>query len=157
MSKSWYNNLIEHIKKKNYFPNSNILFLSLFLFILFLVVEVTLRIWDLYKHIPMVDVPSHLFAGMAVACLAYWIYSLSPAKHKNLMAIIVTIIISIIWELLEIVQEELSPDPPYLADFFFWDGFWDIIVAVAGGAILLFIILPLLRKKTTFFKLPIIR
>lgn len=148
----WYKILIKHLKKNNYFPNSNLLFLSLFLFILFLVVEVTLRIWDLYKHIPMVDVPSHFFAGMAVGCLTYWIYLMTPAKHKNLMALFITIIISLIWELLEIVQEKLLPDPPHLSDFFFWDGVWDTVVAIIGATILLYVILPYLRKKTSFFK-----
>lgn len=147
----WYKSVKKHLKRKNHFPNNNLLFLSLFLFILFLIVEVILRIWDLYRHVPMVDVPSHFFAGMAVACLTYWIYSLAPTKHKNLLAIVVTIIISLIWEFLEIIQERLTPDPPYLTDYFFWDGFWDIIVAIGGGLFLLYIILPFLKKKTSFF------
>jgi hypothetical protein len=117
----WYKNLIKHLKRNNYFPNNNLLFLSLFLFILFLVVEVTLRIWDLYRHIPMVDIPSHFFAGMAIACLTYWVYS-------------------------------LTPDPPHLSDFFFWDGIGDTIVAIVGGLVLLYLVFPFLKKKTSFFK-----
>ena len=145
---SWFKKLNLHLKKRNHFPNNNLLFLALAFFIIFLIVEVTLRIWDLYKHIPMVDVPSHFFAGMAITCLSYWIYTLSPTKHKKLLAMTVSIVISFIWELLEIVQEKLTPDPPYLRDFFFWDGFWDIIIAIIGGLILLFVTLPFLKKHT---------
>lgn len=144
----WYKKLKNHIKRRNHFPNNNLLFLSLFFFIIFLVVEVTLRIWDLYRHIPLVDVPSHFFAGMAIACLAYWIYSLSEISRKKLMAIIVTLIVSLFWELLEIIQDEIIPNPPYLRDVFFWDGIWDTVSAIVGGFFLLFITLPYLKKKT---------
>lgn len=140
--------LKKHLKRTNTFPNNNLLFLALLFFIIFLLVEITLRIWDLYKHIPIVDVPSHFFAGMAIACAAYWIYTLSTTVYKKTMAIVITIVTSLIWEALEIIQERLAPDPPYLKDVFFWDGFWDTIVAILGGFILLYIILPALKKKT---------
>ena len=146
---TWSKKVTQTIKRKSALPNNNLFIVALFLFILFLIVEVGLRVYDAYRYVRMVDVPSHFFAGMAIGTLAYWFYALTETKHKRVMSVVVVFIISILWEIVEILQEKIILNPPYLVDVFFWDGFWDIIVAVAGG-IVVFGVLGIIKKHTGF-------
>lgn len=118
-------------------PNNNLFIIALISFILFLLVELTLRIYDLYRDIPLVDVPSHLFGGVAMAMGIYWILSLTGVKKKKITTMVFTLVGAIIWEIFETLQELLFYNPPHLQDFFFWDGFWDVIITITGGLLAL--------------------
>ncbi len=128
-------------------PNNSLFILALILTIAFLLVELGIRIYDLYLHYPPVDIPSHLFSGLAISAGAYWILSLNKIIHKRSVSVSITFIAACFWELLEFLDEKIAPDPVHLQDKFIWDGLFDIIVTTSGG-ILLFLILFILRKKT---------
>ena len=115
---------------------------TLLFWVIALVVEVTIRTYDLYRIAPDVDILSHLLAGVAMAAGLFWLSDKWKFPHYRFAAIFGTIIISLLWELVESLQELLITNPTYLLDFFIWDGFFDVIVATAGA-----IIFVLIRKN----------
>jgi len=143
---------IKDIRETVKMPHNNLFITALILFIAFLFVELIARIYNLYEYWPIIDVPSHFFAGMAITCAFFWIISLSKVRHKRLSAVVLTFAIAVIWEALEIFEEKITPFtvPPFLRDYFFWDGFWDIIVTVTGG-MFIFLILKLLKSETKLY------
>ncbi len=111
-----------------------LIILGLFLGVVFLSFELALRIYDLYAVAYWVDVPSHFFGGMAIASISIIFFYLIKTKKKNFWVTFSVFIISIIWEIMETIDEYINPDQPwYLKDFFIWDGFFDIIFTLAGG------------------------
>jgi len=127
-------------------PNNDLFILALIFLIVFLLIELALRIYNLYYYEPFVDVPSHFFAGLAIGIGTLWILSLTDIKRKKISTLFYTFVIAVIWEILETLQEIVIENPPYLRDIFFWDGFWDIIVTVMGGAFV-FVLIPILKIK----------
>jgi len=128
-------------------PNNNLFIISLISIIFFLLVELVSRIYDLYRDVPMIDVPSHFFGGIALGLSIYWIFSLTLVKRKTTTTVFYTFIGASFWELMETLQDFLIYNPPYLQDFFFWDGFWDIIVTTLGGLSAL-IIIRIIKNNT---------
>jgi hypothetical protein len=128
-------------------PNNGLFIVALVLLITFLAVELFLRMYNLYYHEPFVDVPSHFFAGLAIGSGAAWIWSLNEVRHKKTATILATFAVSVIWEILETLQELVIENPPYLHDIFVWDGVLDITVTVLGGAFSLLFI-QIIRKTT---------
>lgn len=121
-------------------PHNGLFIMALFLFIAFLLFEITTRIYDLYRVLPEVDIPSHFLAGLALGAGSYWFLSMTLVSRKKVSAVAFTFVGAIIWEILETLEELVIENPNHLKDIFFWDGFWDIIVTVIGGtAIVLFI------------------
>lgn len=118
-------------------PNNNLFITALLSLVLFLLLELTLRIYDFYRDAPLVDILSHLFGGVAMAIGIYWVLSLTIVEKKKIATIVFTLIGAIIWEILETLQELLFYNPPYLMDFFFWDGFWDVIITTTGSLLAL--------------------
>lgn len=107
--------------------------LALFLGVVFLFFELMLRMYDLYRVAYWVDVPSHFFGGMALAGLALMFLYLTRWKYKDLYAVFFVFLAAWVWEFLEYIGDWLIPQPYYLLDFFFWDGFWDIIITTVGA------------------------
>ena len=121
------------------YREQSLLSTALSLWVVALVIEVIIRTYDLYRIVPDVDVVSHLLAGVAMAASLFWLSDKLKFPHYRFAAIIGTVILSLLWELTEALQELFVYNPPYLLDFFIWDGFFDVIVAVAGAAIFVFI------------------
>jgi hypothetical protein len=138
----------EKLKKEYRFPHNNLFVIALLTLIAFLLVELVIRIYNLYKTVPVVDVPSHLSAGIALSIIFFWALSLTKSRRKRAMSIVFTFIAACIWEILETLEQMVIENPPWMIDYFFWDGFWDIIVTVAGGLIGLWI-LGMLKNKTS--------
>jgi hypothetical protein len=139
----------ELIPKEYRVPNTNLFILGLLLLIAFLFVELNIRMFNLYESAPWVDIPSHFLAGIAIGTIALWVISLTLVKRKKRDAVFYTFIVGAIWEILESFEDYFIYNPPWLKDYFFWDGFWDIIVTTAGGlAAMSFIVM--LKKKTHF-------
>ncbi len=132
-------------------PNNNLFIVALLSTIIFLLVEVTLRIYDLYRTAPWVDIPSHFTAGAALGIIFLWIVSLSGAKHKKSAVLFFVLAAGLLWEVMEILQEMVFYNPPYLKDYFFWDGFFDVIVNILGAALTIFIIY-VIKEKNHFLK-----
>ena len=128
-------------------PNNSLLIIALVLLIRFILFELGVRIYDLYLHLPPVDIPSHFLAGLAIAAGTYWITSLNRIRHKRSVVVGATFVVACIWEALETLDDMIANDPPHLQDLFFWDGFVDIIVTTLGGAALLLLIY-LIRKRS---------
>jgi hypothetical protein len=128
-------------------PNNDRFVIALMLLAVFLLVELFLRIYDLYYHMPEVDVPSHIFAGLAIAAAASWIISLTGSRRIVSMPLIITLAAACFWELLESLEEMVVANPPYLQDIFFWDGFFDIAFTVVGG-LLFFVLIRIVRRTT---------
>lgn len=129
------------------FPHNHLFIATLLSIIFYLLVEVALRIYNLYKDIPIVDVPSHFVGGIALGFIAYWSLSLTEVRRKGLAMIVLVFGGAVIWEILETLQELVFYNPPYLRDIFWWDGFWDVIITVLGGIFALLIISYLQEKK----------
>jgi uncharacterized membrane protein YjdF len=124
-------------------PNvrSRLLIAALLLWVVFLFHETTVRSWDLYRRLPIVDVPGHFLAGMATTALLYWILKRRRTRSPHRTAIIVAFLLALLWEATERLQEVVSPDPRWLRDVFWWDGFFDVVAAVVGSLV----VFPLLR------------
>ncbi len=132
-------------------PNNSLLIIALLLLILFILFELGVRIYDLYLHLPPVDIPSHFFAGLAIAAGSFWVLSLNKIKHKKLVAVSITFIAACLWEVLETLDDKIAYNPPHLQDKFIWDGFFDIIVTTLGGIAFLLVIY-FLKTRTEILK-----
>ncbi len=120
---------------------SRLLIAALLLLVLFLFYETTIRSWDLYRTLPIVDLPGHFLAGMAATALAYWVLKRRRTRSPHRAAIVVAFVVALAWEATELLQERVSPDPRWLRDVFWWDGFFDVVAAVVGSLV----VFPLLR------------
>lgn len=139
-------------------PNirSRLLIAALLCAVVFLTWETMVRTWDLYRTAPLVDLPGHFLAGCASSALAFWYVQRRRSRRNRTekpygWAIGISIAIALLWELVEKVQEVVSPDPAYLRDVFWWDGFFDVVAGTAG-AVLVFPILRWLRGRYRAFK-----
>lgn len=126
-------------------PNNSLFICALVSWIWFLLFELFLRIYSLYRQAPLVDVPSHLFAGIAIFASAIWYFSLTSVWNKRFYSLVVVAAVAVGWEIFEKLQELVVYNPPHLVDVFFWDGFADIIVTFLGGLVGLGLLL--LAKK----------
>jgi hypothetical protein len=113
----------------------DLLILALIQTIAFLLAELFFRANDLYLHAPWIDNISHLLAGIAIFSLSYWsVYRLKKESRRTL-AVFISLLAAIAWELLEMIEEMIIQNPPHLVDIFVWDGFTDIVVTLSGAAI----------------------
>ena len=140
---------VEHQKTKealekviNSYREQSLLSTALLFWVITLVVEVTIRIYDLYRIAPDVDILSHLLGGVAMAASLFWLSDKIKFSHYRFAAIIGTIFISLLWEVAETVQEWFIYNPPHMLDVFIWDGFFDVVIATVGA-----IIFVLIRKN----------
>ncbi len=137
---------VEHQKTKEAlerilqsYKRQSLLSTALSLWVVALVIEVTIRTYDLYRITPNIDVLSHLCAGVAMAASLFWLSDKVKFRHYRIAAIFGTLIISLLWEIVEALQELVIYNPPYLMDFFFWDGFFDVIGALLGAGVFVFV------------------
>jgi hypothetical protein len=145
---------VEHQKTKEAlerilqsYKRQSLLSTALSLWVVALIIEVIIRTYDLYRIAPDVDVLSHLCAGVAMAATMFWLSDKIKFPHYRFAAIIGTIVFSLLWELTETLQELVIYNPPYLLDFFFWDGFFDVIVALLGAIIFVFVRRNIVHKQ----------
>ncbi len=137
------------IPKEYQLPHNNLFISALLLWIVFLIFELFNRMFDLYAVAPWVDIPSHFLGGIAIGVTAFWVISLTLVKHKKRAAVYCTFLVAVIWEILESFEDYFITNPPWLKDYFFWDGFWDIVITIVGGvAAMSFLVM--LKKKTNF-------
>lgn len=129
-------------------PNNGLFVIAILLLVLFLVAELTLRVYNLYRQEPMVDIPSHFFAGMAIFAGVLWVTSLTRIKWRKPVTFGLTFLVALLWEVLEKLQEMIIVNPPHLIDIFFWDGVGDIIFTIIGGVFGLLLIY-LVKKGTS--------
>ncbi|MBW3015922.1 hypothetical protein KY330_05870 [Candidatus Woesearchaeota archaeon] len=133
-------------KIKIKFPNHKLFILTLLSWIVFLVVELGNRIYDLYRVAPYVDLPTHFFAGVASAFFFAWLFSVSTYDTKKLKITIASLVVAGIWELLETLEEMVVIEKPYLRDVFLWDGVGDMAAAMLGVFAVLILLHYLIEK-----------
>ena len=91
--------------------------------IIWLIIELFIaRLNGLYESFPQIDIFSHLFFGIAFAYFTLY------QKTKN--PFLWLLIVSFAWELIEMLHDKIIPQPQYLLDYFFWDGFIDIVIHI---------------------------
>lgn len=130
---------------------ARLLVASLLLWVVFLSWEVTVRTWNLYERLPPVDLGGHFLAGMAMAALSYRFLLQRVVSRPHRWAFLATLLLSLAWEGVELVQEHVWPDPPHLRDVFVWDGVTDILASLVG-AVLVFPLLRWMRRRFPFFQ-----
>jgi hypothetical protein len=121
------------------YREQSLLATALLFWVVTLFIEVNLRIYNLYKLAPDVDVLSHLIAGVAMAASFFWISEKTRYRHYRTLAMFGTLVLSLLWEVAESLQELFIYNPPHLLDFFIWDGFFDVLISIAGAAIFVLI------------------
>jgi len=132
--------------------HSRLLIAALLLCIAFLILESVIRIWDLYRLFPLVDLPSHFLSGMAACTLGYWGAVRAGVARPGGWGVAFSLLVAFGWEGVEAIQEWLWPDDlPWLRDVFLWDGVGDVLAAFAG-ALLAFPLLRVLRGSFEVFK-----
>ncbi|PLW80112.1 hypothetical protein C0585_04320 [Candidatus Woesearchaeota archaeon] len=141
---------IKHKGKIHIHPGFETFILASISIIIFLSIELISRIRDWYRIFPYIDIFTHLLAGISLFFVAFWIGTVLKDKHKHKLAFFFVVASSIIWEIMETLEEMIVPNPPHLKDIFFWDGFFDIIFAIIGGFIAFSFILNYMK---TFRKL----
>ena len=108
--------------------------------ITFVAVESVIRLFDLYRTLSWVDVPSHFFAGAAVSAVVLRGLGSRSFAVRTKWALAANLGVSLLWEAVEWIDETITPDPPHLQDVFLWDGFWDIVAALLGGLVLIWVV-----------------
>ena len=139
------------ILKSHRYPNHRLFIVALISFIIFLLIELTARIYTIYKNFPPIDLATHFFGGIALGSAIYWVLSMTAVKRKKNKTILLTFTGAIIWEVMEKLQELVFINPPHNIDIFFYDGVSDIIVTVMGGIFALLLI-DILKNKTNLLK-----
>ena len=102
---------------------------------LFLGAEAGIRLLDLYRRAPWIDVPSHVLSGVALGVTFAWAaarWRLSAPRGRATGGVLLA---AALWEVVELVDEAISPDPPHLHDTFVWDGVGDVVVTTLAGAL----------------------
>jgi hypothetical protein len=127
---------------------SRLLIAALIFSLAFFVHETIVRTYDLYRNAPWVDIPGHVLAGMAAGALFYWILHGLGAASAHRRAVITTFVLALLWEGVEMLQEVLWPDPLWLRDVFWWDGFFDVFFTTLGALG----VFPLLRWMRARFR-----
>lgn len=131
--------------------HSRLLIASLMFGVIFLSYEVVLRSWDLYRTAPDVDLPGHFLSGMASCAFLYWLMRVLAATKPHRRAIALALAVALLWEAVEVVQEWIFPDPVWLHDYFWWDGFFDVVAALLGS-FAAFPVLRWLRDRVVAFR-----
>ena len=110
--------------------------------ILLLLGEVCIRTYNLYYYLPSIDIVSHFIAGLWLGCFFYWLvyYWHISKRLTSFFVLLGTLISTLAWEGIETLQELVIYNPPHLVDIFWWDGFFDVIVALISASILLFVV-----------------
>ena len=104
---------------------------------MFVTAEGAIRMLDLYRRAPWVDVPSHFLSGAAVTAAIFLYLTHHRSPRRVWRSSVGNVAVALAWEAAEIFDEVITPDPPHLQDVFLWDGFWDVVSALAGGSVLL--------------------
>ncbi|MBW3017053.1 hypothetical protein KY316_01670 [Candidatus Woesearchaeota archaeon] len=136
---------LREMKRKQVY--SNYLIFSLSMYVIYLVYEVTLRIYDLYMVTPVVGAPSHFFAGLGTGALLFLVFKSHNFRRVKTLSVFCSFLIAGLWELLEHVQEMIFYNPPTMIDYFFWDGFWDMVLFVLGSILALYAVNYLFHRK----------
>jgi len=107
--------------------------------------------FNLFFYFPPIDIFLHFFSGMAFYFLFFWFmgFYTKKIKFRHLWSFALTFTFAIFWEIGEAIQELFVYNPPYLQDFFFWDGFFDIFWTLVASYVS-FLIISKLRKKGKF-------
>ncbi|MBN2420947.1 hypothetical protein JXB27_01555 [Candidatus Woesearchaeota archaeon] len=111
---------------------------ALILILPYIFSEWHMRAYGLYATMPYLDKLVHFFFGVAVAAIAYLVYF----KNRK-FALLCTFAFSMTWEIMEIIGDKIIPQSPDLFDIFFFDGVFDIVVALIGA----YLTFALLKKK----------
>lgn len=104
--------------------------LALILVLPFILMEWYMRANGLYATMPYLDKPVHFLFGVGVAGIVYLIYS---KEHNPRLVLWWAFILSMIWEMMEIIGDQVIPQSAGMTDLFFFDGFFDIVVSVIGA------------------------
>lgn len=109
---------------------------ALLLWGLFLAAEAAIRLLDLYRRFPPIDVPSHVLSGAAAGAMMLWALA-RGGRPRSLrwLAVLGVALLAGLWEAMEMVDEAITPDPPHLRDRFLWDGLADVVVTAAAGVV----------------------
>jgi len=136
---------------KEYFksPDTALFLLFLVLFLVFMAFDQVVRTYDLFYSLPDVDIPLHFISGVALFVGIFWAFTFTKVKNKFKFSMAGFFLVAVLWEILEIIEEIFIYNPVYLQDFFFWDGFFDIVVHLIGGLVGYWLIIYL-KTKTSF-------
>jgi len=83
-----------------------------------------------FEPYPHLDIPLHFFICFAGIILLEVYFELGL---RDLLEIF--IVANLLFEIGEMIQDRIIPQPPAHLDFFFWDGFTDILVGLSGAAL----------------------
>lgn len=114
--------------------------MALLLAMPYLLLEWGARAYNLYIIYPPIDIFIHFFFGAAFASIALLIY-----EKRTKFILWWAFIISVVWEVIEIIGDKF-PAGAVILDPFFYDGATDIIFTFAGAVVFLFILKGYLRK-----------
>lgn len=120
----------------------------------FLNFEAFIRFRNLYQYLPEVDIPSHIFSGVALGIGFYFVFVLIYKRKSIVFPIILTFLAAVSWEILETIEDVIIPQSIYFLDYFFWDGFFDIIFTTTGSALILLFVYS--KNKKSLFKKKIV-
>ena len=83
-----------------------------------------------FQTYPSIDIPLHF-----ASCFATIILLIVYIELNGKDAFEILIILNILFEIGEMWQDKILPQPAYMKDLFFWDGFFDIVVGLAGAVV----------------------
>ena len=109
--------------------------IALLLTLPYLLLEWTARAFDLYTYSPLIDIPIHIFFGVAFASITILVY------YKSLSFVLIwSFIVSVFWESVEIAGDFFVPAAAVLLDPLFYDGITDVVTTFVGAIITIYVI-----------------
>ena len=93
-----------------------------------------------YAIVPHLDAFSHFFFGLFLGAIGLYFRQ----SYKRIL--IITLIVSLLWEYIEKLGDLLFDQPEYLLDYFLFDGVHDILAHFIAVT-LIYIILPKMYMK----------
>lgn len=115
---------------KNINLNQNQFYFTIVSIITFFSVETIARMYDFYTIYPMYDLLSHFLFGCGFYSILILFRYIKFNQFKKSLKYY--FIIALIWELLEIIGDKILITSDSMRDFFFWNGFNDIILGLIG-------------------------
>ena len=116
--------------KKKISENPRLATITLVTIVCAFILDASARLLFWYETYPNIDIAIHFGWGVGMSLV---LFLFSKLRTRDVFEIM--IIGNLLFEFGEMWQDKILPQPAYMKDVFFWDGFFDIVVGLIGVGI----------------------